>query len=355
MSRRTGQHILFWGVYYIICLYNELFINKSYSLNPTFSMFLVSSLAVFLLLIIKVIIVYYILYKLLPTWVEDKNIVKLLAKGLLSILAGVFTIRITIHLFIWPYLYEDTTTTLNFLALLARFFYSLLDMFQIVGAAVCIKLYKLRVESIKKEKNLILERSRAEVMHLKSQTNPHFLFNTLNSIYSLARSKSEQTPDTIMRLSKILRYTLYDSEKKTISIGEELKIIKDYIELQQLRFGKRIEIKPNINIDSEFAQVAPLLLLPIIENAYKHCDENNAVIIFDLSLEKNNLNLRTLNPVSKKEVTSHGTGLQNLRRQLELLYKEFTLYYSLKEGLFVLELTINLNTYAGNELFDIGG
>lgn len=318
-------------------------------------MFLESSLAIFILIIIKITVVYFILYKLLPAWVEEKNIVRLLIFGMLSIIIGVFAIRFTTHLFIWPYLYGDTTTTLNFLALLARFFYSLLDLFQIVGAAVCIKLYKLRVESIKKERNLVLERSRAEVLHLKSQTNPHFLFNTLNSIFSLSRAKSEKTPDAIMRLSKILRYTLYDSEKKTISISDELKIINDYLELQQLRFGNRIQIKYETNIDSEFSQITPLLLLPIVENAYKHCDENEATIIFNLTLVKNNLSLKTSNPVSEKEVTSNGTGLQNLRRQLELLYKDFSLNYSTKNKQFILELNINLNTYAGNELFDIGG
>lgn len=355
MSKRIGTHTLFWIAYYLICLYNELFINKSFSSDPTVKMFLISNLAVFLLLLIKLTTVYYILFKLLPNWVEDKNVFKLLTKGSFVILSGVVAMRVSMHLVIWPYIFGEEATSLNILGLVARFFYSLLEMLQIVGAAVCIKLYKLRVQSIKNENILISERSRAEIMHLKSQTNPHFLFNTLNSIYSLARSKAEQTPDAIMRLSKILRYTIYDSDKKTIPIIEELKIIKDYIELQQLRFGKRIEIKTEIQLDSELSQITPLLLLPIIENAYKHCDENNAVILFHLNVVKNNLNLRTSNPVSKMAITTTGTGLQNLRRQLELLYKEFTLEYTIKEGLFVLELTINLNTYAGNELFDIGG
>lgn len=352
IKKRIGQHVLFWAVYYIICLYNELYLSPSFSAHPTVSLFMQCMFSVFLLFAIKVSVAYFIMYSLLPGWVEEKNTARFLISVILILLFGTLVMRLATQLIIWSFIYQETPPPMKASAVVARFFYSMLELLQVTGVAVCIKLYKLRVESVNNEKNLIAERSRAEVLHLKSQTNPHFLFNTLNSIYSLSRTRSEATPDSIMRLSKILRYTLYDSGKKTISIGEELKMIRDYIELQQLRFGKRIEMDLKASIDSEFVQITPLLLLPLVENAYKHCDEQEAVILFDLHLADHKLHLKTSNPVSEKVQSSNGTGLNNLKRQLELLYKEFSFEYVVKDGCFRLELMINLNSYAGDELFD---
>lgn len=352
ISKRIAQHISFWIVYYIICLYNELYLSPSFSTHPTFELFVQSMVSVFLLFVVKISVAYFIMYKLLPAWVGEKNTKQFSLSIVITLIAGTILMRLMMHWIIWPLVYNETLRSMDLSAFVARFFYSMLELLQVAGVAVCIKLYKLRMESAKNEKNLITERSRAEVLHLKSQTNPHFLFNTLNSIYSLSRVKSEVAPDSIMRLSKILRYTLYDSDKKTIAISNELKIISDYIELQQLRFVDRIEMRWNTALDSEFAQIAPLLLLPLVENAYKHCDEHNAVIIFDINLVNDKLVLTTSNPVSEESETSKGSGLQNLKRQLELLYKEFSLNYFVKNGQFKLELMINLNSYAGHELFD---
>lgn len=354
VSKRVGQHILFWAVYYLICLYNELYLSPSFSAHPDISLFMQSMLSVFLLLVIKIACAYFIMYALLPKWIGEKNTGRFLGSVILTLITGTLLMRLMMHTVIWPLVYNEIPRSMGLSALVARFFYSMLELLQVVGVAVCIKLYKLRMESVKNEKNLIAERGRAEVLHLKSQTNPHFLFNTLNSIYSLSRSRSEMAPDSIMRLSKILRYTLYDSDKKTISVGEELKIIRDYIELQQLRFGKRIEMKLTTKLDSDSVQITPLLLLPLVENAYKHCDEQEAIILFDLRLENDKLFLETSNPVSEKTELSNGSGLHNLKRQLELLYKDFSLDYFVKDGQFNLELMINLNSYAGHELFDTG-
>ncbi len=354
MNGRVFQHVLFWGIYFLICLYNELYLSQSFSLHPSAVLFFQTVLAVVLLLGIKIAAVYFIFLKLIPDWIEDKSGKKFFISVMLTLLLGALFMRLMIHGIVWPYVYGEPRKPIHFLGLLARYFYSLLDLVQIVGIAISIKFYKLKVESIKKEKNLILEKSKAEVLHLKAQTNPHFLFNTLNSIYSLARSKSEQTADVVMRLSKLLRYTLYDTDKRTVSVGEELNILRNYIELQQLRFSNRVIVDFVANIDSESTQIAPLLLLPIIENAYKHCDESNVRIMFDLNLVKNKMNLSTSNPVSFEGDVAKGSGLSNLRRQLHLLYRDYILEYYIENKLFVLKLSINLDSYAGNELFDPG-
>src|SRR5690606_29557778 len=106
--------------------------------------------------------------------------------------------------------------------------------------------------------------------YLKSQTNPHFLFNTLNNIYSLARDKSDLAPESIMRLSKILRYMLYETSGAYIAIEQELKIMTDYIELEKLRYDDSLRVNFNHNIEDLRQALPPLLLIPLVENAFKH-------------------------------------------------------------------------------------
>src|SRR5882757_7931458 len=117
---------------------------------------------------------------------------------------------------------------------------------------------------------LRIEKQQAELNYLKSQTNPHFLFNTLNNIYSLARDKSDQVPETILRLSKILRYMLYEAGGPYIAVEQELKIIGDYISLEQLRYDDSLRINFNYDIEDMKQALPPLLLIPLVENAFKH-------------------------------------------------------------------------------------
>ena len=108
-----------------------------------------------------------------------------------------------------------------------------------------------------------------ELQFLKSQTNPHFLFNTLNNIYALARKKSDSTADAVMKLSKLLRFMLYESQKKFISITDEIQVLDDFIELEKIRYGEKLQLIFNKSIDNESHPIAPLILLPFVENAFK--------------------------------------------------------------------------------------
>ncbi len=117
---------------------------------------------------------------------------------------------------------------------------------------------------------LRIEKQQAELIYLKSQTNPHFLFNTLNNIYSLARDKSDLAPESILRLSKILRFMLYETGGAYIAIEQELKIITDYIELEKLRYDETLLINLNHDLEDMRQALPPLLLIPLVENAFKH-------------------------------------------------------------------------------------
>lgn len=199
---------------------------------------------------------------------------------------------------------------------------------------------------------LLIEKQAAELNYLKSQTNPHFLFNTLNNIYSLARDKSDLAPESILRLSKILRFMLYETSGNAISIEQELKIILDYIALEKLRYDNTLVVNFNHSIDNHTQTIPPLLLMPLVENAFKHgVSETRDFPFVDISLSviKQRLLFTVNNSTDTNTSNEHlkeNIGLANLRRQLELLYKDYHLTVEKKENIFSVTLTINLESHA---------
>jgi two-component system LytT family sensor kinase len=354
-KKRLLLHMVFWLGQYSISLYNELYLSVSFSLHPTLELLVQAMAAVFFLLLVKMAAAYYILYALIPRWIKHPAKILLYLEGAGIILLAALCLRMTMHFVIWPWIYEETGPVLTMLQITARFFYSLLDLLQVVGLASAIRLFKLRIHAIKHEKILVQEKLRSEMLHLKAQLNPHFLFNAINSIYSLARAQSPATPDAVMQLSKILRYVLYETEQKTIALSEELSTIQDYIELQQLRFGRRLSLQLEKEIDDATAPIAPMLLLPLVENAYKHGSEEGGIIRLKVVLQNQQFSFTISNPTGKasfKNKGEEGIGLPNIKRRLELTYRHFSLETSTKENTFKAELKIDLAGYAGLELFD---
>jgi two-component system, LytTR family, sensor kinase len=198
---------------------------------------------------------------------------------------------------------------------------------------------------------LRIEKQEAELNYLRSQTNPHFLFNTLNNIYSLARDKSDLAPESILKLSKILRFMLYETGGAYIAIEQELKIISDYIALEKLRYDESLRINFNYDVEDMKQALPPLLLIPLVENAFKHgVSETRNRPFVDIHLSVNKRQLAFVVKNSAEVLTGEADikeniGLSNLRRQLELLYKDFNL--SLKQGdaVFITTLKINLASH----------
>ena len=181
---------------------------------------------------------------------------------------------------------------------------------------------------------LRIEKQAAELNYLRSQTNPHFLFNTLNNIYSLARDKIDLAPESILRLSKILRFMLYETGGAYIAIEQELKIISDYIALEKLRYDESLRINFNYDIEDMKQALPPLLLMPLVENAFKHGvseTRDQPFVDIHLSVNKRQLIFVVKNsteafPVNRS--VKENIGLSNLRRQLELLYTDYNLICS---------------------------
>jgi sensor histidine kinase YesM len=198
---------------------------------------------------------------------------------------------------------------------------------------------------------LRIEKQQAELNYLKSQTNPHFLFNTLNNIYSLARDKNDLAPESIMRLSKILRFMLYETGGGFIAIEQELKIISDYIALEKLRYDELLRINFNYDVEDMKQALPPLLLIPLVENAFKHGvseTRGRPFVDIHLSVKQRQLSFTVKNSsenFSGDKTVKENIGLSNLRRQLELLYKEYDLSVKQNDSMFTSVLKINLASH----------
>lgn len=197
------------------------------------------------------------------------------------------------------------------------------------------------------KRNMELEANRqiAELRMLKSQINPHFLFNTLNNLYALTLQKSDKAPKSIARLSEMLDYMLYQCNDKFVALNKELELLENYIALEKLRHGNDIEIKFNDNC-SQPMQIAPFILLSIVENAFKHATANTigiAKIDIEVYQEVPTLNFKVKNTKvnNLKKKNKSGIGIINIKQQLELLYSEYTYNIIEENDTYCVNLTIN--------------
>jgi len=181
----------------------------------------------------------------------------------------------------------------------------------------------LQKELLEKEK----QKTEVELKALKAQINPHFFFNTLNSIYSMALDKDERLPGTVLQLSDLMRYFLYESKDNFVPLQKELAVADNYIALQKIRSGKQLSIEINKEGELNGQKIAPLLLITFLENAFKHGakgSSGNTFIKLDIKVEKNKLNFTVENNkglIDEVNTGEHnGLGLENVKRQLELLY-----------------------------------
>ena len=195
------------------------------------------------------------------------------------------------------------------------------DLFLFISVFVIAVAIKLQSRYKQTEK----EKLAAELAYLKSQINPHFLFNTLNSIYSLALKKSDETANAIVKLSGMMRYNITDAQLDFIEISKEVEYISSYIALQKLRIGETAIVKLEIIGNQNDQVIAPLLLIPFIENAIKYGvnPETDSVISIQIEILNDSIVLMVKNkivPVHLMDNSKTGTGIDNVMRRLELMY-----------------------------------
>lgn len=289
--------------------------------------------------------VYIMFHFLLKYSVEKPNRWKLFfSLSATLILFSILAQFIVVYLFL-PTIYKDVDIVeiFGYQGIINSF----MDKVFIACLAIALKQMSNSQRLREREILLVKEKLKTELSFLKSQINPHFLFNTLNNIYSLALKKSDRTPEVVIKLSKLLRFVMYETKHQFIRINKELEFLKDYIELHKIRYDDRLKIDFKYELDDLNAEIMPHILTPFVENAFKHGAEQStdtSFIIIELKLFQNGLffkveNSFEPNPISDEE----GIGLKNLHRQLELMYRNYDLQTRKENQKFIAELSLNLS------------
>ncbi len=210
-----------------------------------------------------------------------------------------------------------------------------------------IKITEEWLMSEKRAKEIEAEKLSTELSFLKTQINPHFLFNTLNTIYMLALSKSDITAEAVMKLSQLMRYVIDEASAGWVPAEKEIKYIEHYIELQRIRLSNKVVIEYTVDEDGRSYLIAPLILMPFIENAFKYgtSTHDTSNIIITIKIDKGVLDFHISNPIfpKKKDVAKTGIGLENTERRLNLVYPgKHHLNIIQQDNLYIVHLNLQL-------------
>lgn len=211
-------------------------------------------------------------------------------------------------------------------------------------------MYSYSIQNAKRERDLReLEKQQiaSNVQLLKSQLSPHFLFNALNSIYSLSLKKSDELPKAILTMSDLLRYVTYESNENHVNIQKEINYIDNYINLQKIRLSTESQILITVKNENEDAEIAPMILIPFVENAFKHGVNSNGVATITLNITVNktciDFYIENIKYPRNQKDTVHGIGIQNVKTRLELLYdSRYTLDINEIDNKYTVSLKIQL-------------
>jgi len=229
------------------------------------------------------------------------------------------------------------------------YFWGALSYLTNIGVAIALLATNRLAEEQEKVKNIENERLKSELIYLKYQLQPHFFFNTLNNIYALIDAFPEKAKETILKLSKLMRYVLYQSDDKNVPLQDEINFLKNYAELMRIRFAGHVDIQTNFQYSSSDAKLPPLLLVPLIENAFKHGVDavQPSLIHIELKEIAGWLELSVENsyfPKTDSDESGSGIGLDNLNKRLALLLdaKEYSLDQKIIDKNFQSHLKIKL-------------
>jgi hypothetical protein len=223
------------------------------------------------------------------------------------------------------------------------------------GFCCTIALFKYWIKKQKEWMQAEKEKVTAELQLLKAQVHPHFLFNTLNNIYSVSLATSPKTSQLILKLSSLLSYMLYECKTENVLLEKEIKVMRDYIDLEKERYANKLEISLNIEGDIKNKYIAPLLLLPFLENAFKHGTSEQLEkpwISMNLTVNQNTLRCKIAN--SKNEdlaISENGIGIMNVKKRLALLYPGlYELEINNEGDFFVVSLILQLKSTTASKI-----
>ena len=294
---------------------------------------------------------YVSIYKLIPDYLVDKRYFQFVLYSTYTLILSLYLIMLSIFfslIYLARFNYDEMNPVTRNIILVTS------GVYLVVILASAYKLLQLNLKHAEKTKKLqtkILETQlklkEQELQYLKMQIHPHFLFNTLNTMYGFALKKADETPEMILKLSNLLDYLLYQVDKPAVLLSEEIEHIKDYITLEKMRFNDTLNCIFNSVDIPKTAKIAPMILLPFVENSFKHGNLINGKldVLIAISYSQKKLNFYIENTFLKSDdISKSGIGLQNIQKRLDLLYKNnYDLNISSSENKYKVNLTLNLS------------
>ncbi len=336
LRNRIFQHVLFWLAHLVF--YATLYGSFQENYRQTFFEELIYFPG-------KIAFTYFTMYFLLPRYLLPGRYWAFAIGFLIaSLIAGVVQ-RYVAYNFHYPLYYPQyLSDPFFYFPKIVKMFVSI---YPVTFTAATIKLLKYWYTNQKAQQILKEEKLQAELKFLKTQIHPHFLFNTLNNLYALTLKKSERAPDMVLKLSELINYMLYECTSDEVPLEKEIKFIQNYIDIEKMRYGDKLDVDVRITGGINTCTIAPLILLPFVENCFKHgaseelqqswvkvsIDAQEHVILVKVENNKANGNGH-----ARKE----GIGIQNVKRRLDLLYpNQYELKIMNGEETFLVVLTIN--------------
>ncbi|WDF65864.1 sensor histidine kinase [Flavobacterium sp. KACC 22763] len=310
--------------------------------NPIGARFSVPDLFLCTYFIVFIITFYFHYLIVMKTVFKAFNWKRLFAGAFVSYLVFTF-LRFVLEQIITKLLFDRVNyTNVNFLSyMLDNLHYS--SMAIILSSFLWFVIYSIRL--LEYNKVILEENKNTEIKFLKAQINPHFVFNTLNNIYSMVYFQSDKSLTAIDKLSQIMRFTTYESQKEKIKLSDEVAYIKAYIELEQLRHQDNVRVDFNVEVKNEFEEIPPYILSPLVENALKHGEVSDSEPIeIQLKVSSEKLIFKVKNKIgTQKKDSLGGIGLDNLQKRLQIHYPEkHQIKITKEENHFTAELEIDL-------------
>ncbi len=330
-NNRILSHVIFWlGILFIYTFFPYLYQGHFFEIFKTNLFFLPQD----------IIAVYFVLYVLFPRYLISFKIFPFLLFTLLTIV-----FLTTISAIVSHYILPNLDLYYSEASIKEQFANSLIILFSITSMAATIKYVRLNLIHQFQKKDILMKQMEIELKYLRSQLNPHFLFNSLNNIDELIFNDQEKASKAIFHLSEVLRYVLKESETNKVPLNKELEFIQNYIDFVRLSFKKNNFINVSIEGTLINKEIAPLLFLPVIENAVKYVDRKTKFTGINIKFIFNHESIEFI--CKNKFITitnkqnANGIGLKNLKRRLELLYPDNNkLSISNKENEYIVKLKI---------------
>ncbi|HTL09826.1 MAG TPA: histidine kinase [Chitinophagaceae bacterium] len=349
---RLLLHGLFWCCYFLATALIDYLWGKATLPQMTDAQLLVAVISAGLLeAVAKIFFAYYVAYYALDKIIKKTRPPLLnIGEMLLALFVCVVIDRVITNELILPYSYYYQVPWAPLFEP-RRVAIVIIFALLVAGLMSAIRLVRGELVRREREKNLVKEKLEAELKFLRNQTNPHFILNTLNNIYALARKRSADTAEVVLRLSELLKFMLYESGNNQIPLADEIKFLQDYLELEMIRYSERLTVSFNNEIDAGDYLITPLVLLPFVENAFKHGvgeTRFESFINIDMTVKKGKLNFSIENSFEPLAGLNNKQpiGLTNTKRQLELTYREYDLDIQTTQNIFSVNLFINLHSYA---------